>query len=342
VAHPALHLCPHGVQHLRSRGHARARLTRRALLRAGGRAALAATAAAVLLPLAAELAPAAAALPFQEIADGIFLRQGLQEEVGAGNCGAIANIGFIVGAASVAVIDTGSTRQEGLALRAAVEAATSRPVSHVIATHVHFDHCFGHSAFSDLPVRFVGHRSLPRALAERVDFYSKLLTDLCPQDFAGTVVVPPNQTVEDVMEIDLGDRPLRLQAWPTAHTNTDLTVLDRRTGTLWAGDLLFDRRLPTLDGSLLGWLSVLDRLLTEEVARVVPGHGAVSDGRVAVAAERRYLERLRDDVRTALAEDLGMQATLDRLADQELDGWLVVENVHGRNVVNAYTELEWE
>src|SRR3546814_9508486 len=91
-------------------------------------------------------------LPCREVADGIFVRCGLQEEVTADNCGAIANVGFIVGEASVAVVDTGTTHQQGLALREAVAAATDRPISHVVATHVHFDHCFGHSAFLDLPV----------------------------------------------------------------------------------------------------------------------------------------------------------------------------------------------
>src|SRR3546814_13524609 len=96
---------------------------------------------------------------------------GLHEEVTAENCGAIANLGFIIGGKSVAVVDTGTTRQEGEALRAAVAVATDRPISHVVATHVHFDHCFGHCAFSDLPVRFVRHRNLPRALAERAGFH---------------------------------------------------------------------------------------------------------------------------------------------------------------------------
>ena len=340
LAHPAVLLHAHGLQHLACRT-APAAVTRRALLRAGGQAALAGVLAGLLLPAAAALSTAAAALPYREVAEGIFVRFGLHEEVTADNCGAIANIGFIVGDASVAVVDSGTTHQQGLALRQAIADVTDKPISHLVATHVHFDHCFGHSAFADLPLRSIGHRNLPRALAERGAFYVQLLSGICP-DFAGTVVVPPNETVEDRLDIDLGNRPLRLKAWPTAHTNTDLTVFDPRTGTLWAGDLIFDQRLPTLDGSLLGWLEVLDSLLAEEVRRVIPGHGAVSDGRAAITAQRRYLETLRDGVRQALADDLDIPATLARLGADDLPDWQVVEDVHGRNIVSAYTELEWE
>lgn len=338
MAHPPVRLHAHGLQHLATGPASRPLLDRRSLLRAGGSLALAGTLAGALRPAVAAAAPS---LSLHEVADGIFVRFGLHEEVTAANCGAIANLGFIVGRDSVAVVDTGSSHREGEALRKAVAAVTDRPIRHVIATHVHFDHCFGHSAFSDLPVRFIGHRNLPRALAERADFYTKLLSETCP-DFAGTVVVPPDETVADEARIDLGGRALRLKAWPTAHTNTDLTVFDEATGTLWAGDLLFEGRLPTLDGSLLGWLEVLDGLLADEVDRVVPGHGAVGDGRAAVAAQRRYLEALRDGVRQALADDLDIPAALERLEALDLQGWQVVENVHGRNVVTAYTELEWE
>lgn len=316
-------------------------LTRRRLLRAGGQLALTGALAGLLLPASAGLAPAAAALPLTEVADGIFVRFGVQEEVTAANCGAIANIGFIVGGTSVAVIDTGSSQREGLALREAIAGVTDKPVSHVITTHVHFDHSFGLDAFADLPARTIGHRNLPRALAERGAYYTRLLSDICP-DVAGTVVVPPEETVNEVLEIDLGGRPLRLTAWPTAHTNTDLTVFDAKTGSLWTGDLIFDGRLPTLDGSLTGWLRVLDDLLPAEVIRIIPGHGPVSDGRAALAAERRYLEELRAGVRLALAENLDIPETLARLGTADLQGWQVVEDVHGRNIVSAYKELEWE
>ncbi len=335
MADQAFHLRAHGLQHLSRTPRRPWAVSRRALLRATARLALAGALAGLFEPAAR------AALPFQEVADDIFVRFGLHEEVTPENCGAIANVGFIVGRDSVAVIDSGTTHQQGLTLRAAVAEVTDKPVSHLIATHVHFDHCFGHSAFAELPLRSLGHRNLPRALAERGPFYLDLLRGICP-DFEGTRVVPPGETVDDTLEIDLGDRPLLLKAWPTAHTNTDLSVFDPASGTLWSGDLIFAERLPTLDGSLNGWLAVLDELLPAEVTRVVPGHGAVSDGRAALAAQRRYLEGLRDGVRQALAEGLDIPQTLARFGEANPQAWQVFEHNHGRNIVSAYTELEWE
>ncbi len=71
---------------------------------------------------------------------------------------------------------------------------------------------------------------------------------------------------------------MRLTAWsPPAHTDCDLTVLDEATGVLFAGDLVFLEHVPVLDGSLTGWLSVLQRLPQLQARIVVPGHGDVSD-----------------------------------------------------------------
>ena len=43
---------------------------------------------------------------------------------------------------------------------------------------------------------------------------------------------------------------LALRAHPPAHTDHDLSLVDGATRTLWAGDLLFVGRIPSLDGNL--------------------------------------------------------------------------------------------
>lgn len=311
--------------------------TRRGFLRATASASFAAS----LSVAAGSHAVAAEPQPFEEVADGVFVRFGVQEEMTAANDGAIANIGFIVGDEGVAVIDSGTDRRQGEAVRKAVAAVTDKPITHLVASHVHQDHCFGHIAFSGMTLRNIGHHNLPRALAERGAYYLKELAGISPS-LADAGYLVPTETVADTSRIDLGNRPLVLKAWPTAHTDNDLTVFDERTGLLWAADLLFAGRLPTLDGSLTGWLSVLDTLLGPDVRMVVPGHGPVGDGRAALDVERRYLTRLRDDVRRAIDDQLDINATLARLKDDNPEGWLLFDGNHGRNIVAAYTELEWE
>jgi len=148
--------------------------------------------------------------------------------------------------------------------------------------------------------------------------------------------------VADRLELDLGDRRLLLQAWPTAHTDADLTVLDPQSGTLFAGDLLFVAHLPVLDGKLLGWLAVMDRLALLPVRLAVPGHGAAStDWPGVMAPQRAYLERLRDGVRDAIRRDQSLSQTVNQLGEQGIESWQLTDRFHRRNVTAAFAELEW-
>src|SRR5207253_1559576 len=73
-------------------------------------------------------------------------------------------------------------------------------------------------------------------------------------------IMAPTQPVDGELTLDLGGRMLMLRAWPVAHSDSDLTVLDQTTGVFYAGDLVFEAHIPVLDGSIRGWLAVLDQL----------------------------------------------------------------------------------
>lgn len=294
----------------------------------------------VAVPASAE----GVALSMREVAPGIFVHQGVHQESSSGNQGDIANIGFIVGDRCVAVVDTGGSAEVGSRLRQAIRQRTRLPVCHVINTHAHPDHVFGNAAFAaDKPV-FIGHQRLAAALQARWPHYRKALArELGERQAARVAMILPGQSVAGEMTIDLGGRELVLRAWPTAHTDADLTVLDRNTATLWLGDLLFRERVPSLDGSLKGWLAAM-RDLRQIPARVaIPGHGPATDNwPAALDPQEHYLQALQNDTRAAIKAGKTLAQALDQAAHAPASQWLLLDAYHRRNVTTAYTELEWE
>jgi quinoprotein relay system zinc metallohydrolase 2 len=298
----------------------------------------------LLLCFSLQPGPAAAApLPVDEIAPGVFVHQGVHEEFGDHYHGDIANIGFVIGDAAVAVIDTGGSYRVGAALREAIRARTDKPIRYVINTHVHSDHIFGNAAFEPDGPEFIGHAQLPRAMRLRAETYEANLKTMLGEAAEGSRVVLPTQTIATERVIDLGNRRLLLKAWAIAHTDHDLTVMDERTASWWLGDLLFVDRTPSIDGDVPGWLSVIDTLSATPAARAIPGHGpVVTDKNALLAKQRRYLQTLMQDLRQSIADDLPMQEAIAAAARSERSQWQLFDATNRRNAAALYPKLEWE
>jgi len=292
--------------------------------------------------LAATRASAPDEPEFEEVAAGIFIRSGVDEDTSTTNDGAIANVGFIVGREAVAAMDAGGSRADGERLRAAIRRHTTLPIRYVILSHVHPDHVFGAGAFVQDRPAFVGHARLPNALARRGDYYRARLESALGKARAGNVVAP-TLLVDGRSDIDLGGRVLTLTAHPIAHTDNDLSVLDRQTATLLASDLLFVRRVPALDGSLRGWLKELQALKAVPAKRAVPGHGPAGvDWPAAAAGLERYLNVLLTETGAAIARGVQIQDAVNVVGQSERGRWALFDDYHGRNVTQAFKELEWE
>ncbi len=286
----------------------------------------------------------AQSLAVSEVATGVFIHTGALALMTRDNAGAIANIGFVIGNDAVAVIDTGGSVQEGRRLLAAIRARTAKPVRYVISTHAHPDHIFGHAAFEDGNTVFVGHSNLAQALARRGQFYLDAYRRLMGDDLMADVkIIPPTRIVTGEMQLDLGKRTLTVKAWRTAHTDNDLTVLDEDTGTLFAGDLVVTQHLPVIDGSILGWLAVMDDLAVMPARRLLPGHGPLIDNwRDALAQQRRYLELLARDARDLISRGASISTAARSAGQAEKDRWRLFEEYNARNATAAFAELEWE
>lgn len=283
-------------------------------------------------------------LQLSQVADGVFGFSGTHALMSRENAGAICNIAVIIGQEAVAVIDSGGSLAEAHEIIAALSTITNKPVRYLINTHMHPDHVFGNAAFRDIGATIVGHRNLPLALAGRGEVYLARFRGILGEELMkGVEIVPPTELVDDVTEIDLGNRKLELRAWKPAHTDNDLTVLDLQTATLVAGDLVFSGHVPTLDGSLLGWIEQLDHLAALKAARVIPGHGPVpSPWPGALEAERGYFTVLLRDIRKSIADGEPIGVAVKTAGQTERSRWQLFDEYNERNATTAFAEVEWE
>lgn len=223
-------------------------------------------AAFVLLGLIAAAGSEAAEL--KELAKGVWAFVG---ENGA------ANSGFIVTGKGVVVIDAQGPRPLAEELRAKIRRTTDEPIAYVVNTHYHGDHTFGNQYFSDAAI--IAHEKSREALIKRDEghraMFRKFFGEDSLNDFRLTL---PDMTITDRLTLMLGDKAIEI-IYPgaKAHTEGDLFVWVPEDKVLFAGDLLYNGRLPLLnDGDSRGAISAIGSLTSTGAAVYVPGATALS------------------------------------------------------------------
>jgi cyclase len=253
-----------------------------------------------------------------------------------------ANAGFVVTERGVVVIDTLDAPNRGRELAAAIKACTDKPVAFVINTHHHFDHVLGNQAF-DAPV--VAHCALAGQLAQAV------ARDLTPDAIADWLkehpedhwlvdeleVVYPHIIFEHRLVLDLPPVHLVLNHLG-GHTPESSIVDLPDEGVLYAGDLVFEGRVPFLGHAHIGGtIEALRKLEGLGVRTVVPGHGALCD-LTYVARLREYLDSLRSTVGELIAQGWTKD---DVLSSDRLPEWWTEDRADllRANIERVYDEL---
>lgn len=257
---------------------------------------------AAALPVSA--ASLAYAIEPKPIGDGIWMIHGADAPIEMANGGAIANITIVATEAGAVLVDCGPSLRYGQALRAVAERLTASPVVRVYLTHLHPDHVYGAAAFD--PRTLAATPQLAAVLKSDGAGFSDGMYRLLGDWMRGTELVMPGTILTGDSET-IGGRRFGLLAL-SGHSPADLAVVDERTGTLVAGDLVFHDRAPsTPHASLPAWRSALDRLKTVPHKAVIPGHGPYdATPTTAIDQTRDWLDWLDGALRNAVAQGLDM------------------------------------
>jgi glyoxylase-like metal-dependent hydrolase (beta-lactamase superfamily II) len=213
----------------------------------------------------------------------------------------VPNVGIVVGARAVLVIDTAMGAENGdRILRRAQELAGGRKLL-LTTTHFHPEHAFGAAPIAR-HAAYVANEAQAHELAEKGAEYVEMFSGFGPHLaglLEGVELVAPDVTYAgERAELDLGGIRVQLLYHGPAHTRGDQLVYLPDRDVLFTGDLVENRFLPIFpDGDASGgrWLDLLDRIDEVGAGTLVPGHGAVGDAGL-VKELRAYLVAVRDRV----------------------------------------------
>jgi len=300
-----------------------------------GRAA--ALAGAALLPRDAVAAPQQYDLEAVEIAPDTYVVYGAREHFSRSNGGNIVNIAFVATDDGVVVIDTGPSLRYGKALAALIEATTKRPVARVYLTHHHPDHVFGNQAFDPATIA-----SLPDVIANMKlsgEMFAENMYRLVGDWMQGTELVVPGTALEKSSE-RFGSNEFELIRM-AGHTSSDLVVLDKKTGVLFAGDIAFlDRAATTPHADLALWHKSLNELEKSSFTTLVPGHGPAEKGKRALAQTRDYLTWLDTTLKTSVRDGLDMNSAMAAPIPERLRSIALAREEMARSVAHLYAKYE--
>jgi glyoxylase-like metal-dependent hydrolase (beta-lactamase superfamily II) len=252
-----------------------------------------------------------------------------------------ATVAFVVGPRGVAVIDTGISYREGLDIIAAVRRVTRRPIRLAILTHPSQEAIFGAAAFQARRIPVLMHRDAAALMASRCEMCLRNLKASLGEDaMADTRVVEPDRLIDGDEAIDAIGRRLRVIAPAWSSAPGALAVLDERTSTLIAGNLVSIRSVPdTRDADARGWRDALAVLAATRCRHLVPSYGAI--GRCSdIDSFARYFNDLETRVAALLRQDVSLAELADRCDMPEYASWDRYDALHRSNASRTYLRLE--
>jgi len=276
----------------------------------------------------------------KEVSKDIYCFFGLAQVMDKRNNGNMSNSCFVNMGTSYLVIDSGPTFQFAEQAYAQMQKINNLPISYIIDTHIHDDHWLGNSYYKTLHVKMIGStafKELP--ILER----TRMQRRISKEAYKKTTQIFPTILVdkEKILIID-GKRVDIKSVNHKAHTNSDLYVYIPSKQVVFAGDLVFNERLPSLrDGDITGWLKILKKIKSMNVKYIIGGHGDVVSND-AVDFTYGYLKELRDDVKKMLDDGEDIADVVNAVVMPEYKNIPFYNSIQRQNVETAYRTLEWE
>jgi cyclase len=215
------------------------------------------------------------------------------------------NVGFIVTASGVVMIDTPMIPEDAIKWRD--EIAAYGPVRYLINSEPHLDHFAGNHFFDGT---VIAHEGIRKAmLRATVDELKKRLNNIAPRSLpllSGFRYRIPGITFSQNLTFYLGDHTFQILHMP-GHTKYQTAVYILHERVAFTSDNVFCRVQALLSESLpFQWLDSLQKLQELEADILVPGHGEICD-RSYLPEMSRFIRDWIDAVSDAIKKGISLE-----------------------------------
>ncbi len=289
--------------------------------------------------------PVSVPMELQQVSPHVYFVQG-QAGVATDNEGFISNAGVVITDEGIVVIDSLGTPSLANTLLGKIREISDQPLVRVIVSHYHADHIYGLQVFEEqgakvwAPAGAEKYLRSPNA-AERLE-ERRLSLDPWVNDT--TRLVEPDRYVEGQEVFTLGGVQFTVSPVGEAHSDGDLTVYVEPDRVLFSGDIIFEGRVPFMGDANSGhWLKVLQRMEKQQLAALVPGHGAAaSDPNKPISTMRSYLAHLRSTMGAAVDDFVPFDEAYANADWSEFEDMPAFAEANRRNAYQVYLSMEAE
>jgi len=262
------------------------------------------------------------------------------------NEGFISNAGVVVTDDSVIIFDALGTPSLAHKLLEEIRKITDKPVTKVFVSHYHADHIYGLQVFQDIGAKIIAPVGADEYLTsesaqERLE---ERQFSLSPWVNEQTRIVKPDEYYDKGKSFKEGGVDFTVSVVGAAHSDGDLTLYVDTDQVLFSGDIIFEGRVAYLgDADTKHWLQTLERMETNKLKALIPGHGSVAaDPNQAISQTRRYLAFLRNIMADAFENLQTFDEVYSEVDWSEFSGLPAFEEANRRNAYQVFLSIESE
>ncbi|MBE0498672.1 MAG: MBL fold metallo-hydrolase [Campylobacterales bacterium] len=276
----------------------------------------------------------------QDVGEGIYCYFGKPEVMDTNNNGNMVNSCFVDMGKEWLVIDSGPTYLYAKEAYAQICRIKELPVKHVINTHVHDDHWLGNGYYKELGATILGSSAFEEISPDEA---TRMQNRISAQAYVLTSPKIPDRYIQGEKKISIANETLILKhVEGSAHSHSDLYLYLPSRKALFAGDLVFNDRIPSLrDGDISGWISVLEGIKNMDLNIIVGGHGVRTD-KQAADFTLAYLKEMKQGIKEVLARGGDLSDAVKSLRMGTYENSKFYEEAHRANINAAFQMLEWE